>query len=80
MEVICEVGLNRKKNHKHSPLRSVHEENGYLSDLQRRKEKEENQVKAIRNLILRGGLYRVDPIVETGWESVLRRRRKPGIP
>ena len=47
------------------------QENGYYLIFEDGQQKQENQVKAIRNLILQEVDYIVlDPIVETGWESV----------
>ena len=58
------------------------QENGYYLIFEDGQQKQENQVKAIRNLILQEVDYIVlDPIVETGWESVLEGQegsRNPG--
>ena len=44
-------------------------------------QKQENQIAAIRNFILQEVDYIVlDPIVETGWESVLEEAKEAGIP
>lgn len=57
------------------------QENGYYLIFEDGQQKQENQVKAIRNLILQEVDYIVlDPIVETGWESVLEEAKEAGIP
>ena len=56
------------------------QENGYYLIFEDGQQKQENQVKAIRNLILQEVDYIVlDPIVETGWESVLEEAKEAGI-
>ena len=53
------------------------QENGYYLIFEDGQQKQENQVKAIRNLILQEVDYIVlDPIVETGWESVLEEAKE----
>ncbi|MCD7835999.1 MAG: LacI family transcriptional regulator, partial [Lachnospiraceae bacterium] len=48
------------------------EENGYYLIFDDAQQKQENQIKAVRNFILQEVDYIVlDPIVETGWDSVL---------
>ena len=57
------------------------EENGYYLIFADGQQKQENQVKAVRNFILQEVDYIVlDPIVETGWESVLQEAKEAGIP
>ena len=57
------------------------QENGYYLIFEDGQQKQENQVKAIRNLILQEVDYIVlDPIVETGWESRSGEAKEAGIP
>lgn len=57
------------------------EENGYYLIFEDGQQKQENQVKAIRNFILQDVDYIIlDPIVETGWEAVLEEAKEAGIP
>ncbi len=57
------------------------QENGYYLIFEDGQQKQENQVKAIRNFILQEVDYIVlDPIVETGWEAVLEEAKQAGIP
>ncbi len=57
------------------------EENGYYLIYEDGQQKQENQVKAIRNFILQEVDYIVlDPIVETGWDAVLAEAKEAGIP
>ena len=57
------------------------EENGYYLIFEDGQQKQENQIKAIRNFILQEVDYIVlDPIVETGWDGVLEEAREAGIP
>ena len=57
------------------------EENGYHLLFEDGQQEQENQVKAVREFILQGVDYIViDPVVETGWESVLEEARDAGIP
>jgi simple sugar transport system substrate-binding protein len=56
-------------------------ENGYNLIFDNAQQKQENQIKAIREFIDQGVDYIVlDPIVETGWTSSLREAREAGIP
>lgn len=56
-------------------------ENGYYLIFQDAQQKQENQLKAVRNFILQEVDYIIlDPIVETGWESVLEEAKSAGIP
>lgn len=57
------------------------EEKGYYLIFEDGQQKQENQVKAIRKFILKGVDYIVlDPIVETGWDAVLKEAQEAGIP
>lgn len=57
------------------------EENGYELLFDEAKQKQENQIAAIRNFILQGVDYIVmAPLVETGWEEVLQEAKEAGIP
>ncbi len=57
------------------------EENGYYLIYEDAQQKQENQIKAIRNFILQEVDYIVfAPIVENGWESVLKEAKEAGIP
>lgn len=57
------------------------EENGYYLLFEDGQQKQENQLKAVRNFILQDVDYIVlDPIVETGWDSVLQEAKDEGIP
>ena len=56
-------------------------ENGYYLIFEDGQQKQENQIKAIRNFILQEVDYIVlDPVVETGWEGVLQEAREAEIP
>ena len=56
-------------------------ENGYYLLYDNAQQKQENQLKALRNFILQEVDYIVvAPIVETGWESVLQEARDANIP
>lgn len=57
------------------------EANGYKLIIDDAQEKQENQIKAIRNFIQQGVDYIViAPVVQTGWEAVLGECRDAGIP
>ena len=57
------------------------EENGYKLIFDDAQQKQENQIKAIRNFIQQEVDYIVlAPIVETGWETVLGEAKEAGIP
>lgn len=57
------------------------EENGYELLFDDAKQKQENQIAAIRNFILQGVDYIVvAPIVENGWEEVLQEAKDADIP
>ena len=55
--------------------------NGFKLSFADAQQKQENQVKAIRNFILQDVDYIIlDPVVETGWEAVLEEAKEAGIP
>ena len=57
------------------------EANGYFLLFEDAQQKQENQLKAIRNFILQEVDYIIlDPIVETGWDAVLQEAKDAGIP
>ena len=57
------------------------EENGYKLIFDDAQQKQENQIKAIRNFIQQDVDYIVvAPVVETGWETVLQEAKKANIP
>lgn len=57
------------------------EENGYKLIFDDAQQKQENQIKAIRNFIQQEVDYIVvAPVVETGWEAVLEEAKEAGIP
>ncbi len=57
------------------------EANGYKLIFDDAQQKQENQIKAIRNFIQQGVDYIVlAPVVETGWETVLGEAKQAGIP
>ncbi len=57
------------------------QENGYYLIFEDAQQKQENQLKALRDFILQEVDYIVlDPIVETGWDAVLQEARDAGIP
>lgn len=56
-------------------------ENGYYLLYEDAQQKQENQLKAVRNFILQEVDYIIlDPIVETGWDTVLTEAKEAGIP
>lgn len=56
-------------------------ENGYYLLYEDAQQKQENQLKDVRNFILQEVDYIIlDPIVETGWDTVLREAKDAGIP
>ena len=56
-------------------------DNGYNLIFDNAQQKQENQIKAIREFIDQGVDYIIlDPIVETGWTSSLREAKEAGIP
>ncbi len=56
-------------------------ENGYYLLFEDAQQKQENQLKAVRNFILQEVDYIIlDPIVETGWDTVLMEAQDAGIP
>ena len=64
-----------------SVLKALSQENGYELLLENAKQKQENQLAAVRNFILQGvDLIVIAPVAETGWESVLQEAKDAGIP
>lgn len=56
-------------------------ENGFYLIFEDAQQKQENQIKAVRNFILQEVDYIVvAPIVETGWDAVLQEAKDAGIP
>ncbi len=56
-------------------------ENGYFLLFNNARQKQENQIKAIRSFISQRVDYIVfSPVVETGWETVLQEAKEAGIP
>ncbi len=56
-------------------------DNGYYLLYEDAQNKQENQLKAVRSFILQEVDYIVlDPVVETGWDSVLKEAKNAGIP
>ncbi|MDO4522808.1 MAG: ABC transporter substrate-binding protein [Eubacteriales bacterium] len=57
------------------------EEEGFYLIYEDAQQKQENQIKALRNFILQEVDYIIlNPIVETGWDSVLQEAKDAGIP
>lgn len=57
------------------------QKNGYYLIFEDAQQKQENQLKTIRNFILQEVDYIIlDPVVETGWEAVLQEAKDAGIP
>ena len=57
------------------------EENGYTLVFDNGRQRQENQLKAVRNFILQEVDYiLLAPVVETGWDSVLQEAKDAGIP
>ncbi len=60
---------------------ALSEENGYKLLVDNAKQKQENQLIAIRNFILQGvDIIVLAPVSETGWDNVLIEARSAGIP
>ena len=56
-------------------------EKGYELLLENAKQKQDNQLAAVRNFILQGvDLIVIAPVAETGWESVLQEAKEAQIP
>lgn len=61
--------------------RTFTRENGYLMIFDNARQKQENQIKAIRSFISQGVDYIVfSPITEEGWDTVLSEAKQAGIP
>lgn len=70
-----------RRAHTESFKNAFSAENGYYLLFEDAQQKQENQVKAVRNFILQEVDYIVlDPIVETGWDAVLQEAKNAGIP
>ncbi len=56
-------------------------ENGYFLNFNNARQKQENQIKAIRSFISQRVDYIVfSPVTENGWETVLREAKEAGVP
>lgn len=61
--------------------RAFTQSNGYFMIFNNARQKQENQIKAIRSFISQRVDYIVfSPVVESGWETVLQEAREAGIP
>ncbi|MBD5474621.1 MAG: ABC transporter substrate-binding protein [Lachnospiraceae bacterium] len=61
--------------------RAISKENGFFLIYNNARQKQENQIKAIRNFISQRVDYIVlAPVVESGWETVLQEAKQAGIP
>jgi len=57
------------------------QQNGYFLIFNNARQKQENQIKSIRSFISQRVDYIIfSPVVETGWETVLREAKEAGIP
>ncbi len=64
-----------------SMVQAFSEENGYELIFDNAKQKQENQLAAIRNFILQGvDIIVLAPVAETGWDNVLQEARDANIP
>ncbi len=64
-----------------SVQRAFTKQNGYFMIFSNARQKQENQIKAIRNFISQRVDYIVlAPVVESGWETVLQEAKEAGIP
>lgn len=64
-----------------SVQRAFTKQNGYFMILSNARQKQENQIKAIRNFISQRVDYIVlAPVVKSGWETVLQEAKEAGIP
>lgn len=67
--------------HSNSIQNALTKERGYFLIFENARQKQENQIKAIRSFISQRVDYIVlSPIVETGWETVLEEAKMAGIP
>ncbi len=79
----AEVGSESdwRRAHTQSYRETFSTENGYYLLFEDAQQKQENQLKAVRNFILQEVDYIIlDPIVETGWDAVLQEAKDAGIP
>lgn len=61
--------------------RTFTQENGYFMIFHNARQKQENQIKAIRSFISQRVDYIIfSPVVESGWETVLQEAKEAGIP
>lgn len=64
-----------------SMMQAFSEENGYELLYDNARQKQENQLVAVRNFIVQGvDIIVIAPAEETGWEAVLQEARSAGIP
>lgn len=67
--------------HTESIQKAFTKQNGYFLILNNARQKQENQIKAVRNFIAQRVDYIVlAPVVESGWETVLQEAKDAGIP
>lgn len=67
--------------HSNSIQNALTKENGYFLIFDNARQKQENQIKAIRSFISQRVDYIVlSPIVESGWDTVLKEAKDAGIP
>jgi len=56
-------------------------DNGYLLEFNNARQKQENQIKAIRSFVSQRVDYIVfSPVIENGWETVLQEAKEAGVP
>ena len=64
-----------------SVQRTFTQQNGYFLVFHNARQRQENQLKAIRSFISQRVDYIIfSPVVETGWETVLQEAKEAGIP
>lgn len=79
----CQVGSESdwRVANTQSMMETLTAENGYYLLYEDAQNKQENQLKAVRSFILQEVDYIVlDPVVETGWDAVLKEAKDAGIP
>ncbi|MDO5540927.1 MAG: ABC transporter substrate-binding protein [Eubacteriales bacterium] len=80
---VSQVGAESdwRNAHTESIKSALTSENGFYLIFEDAQQKQENQIKAVRNFILQEVDYIVlAPIVETGWDAVLQEAKDAGIP
>lgn len=80
---VSQVGAESdwRNAHTESIKAALTPENGFYLIFEDAQQKQENQIKAVRNFILQEVDYIVlAPIVETGWDAVLQEAKDAGIP